>query len=147
MCTKSQSTGKITKIRALSGRFSPNAQISGHTQIYPGELGTLYKGSSMNWRGASLRVVWLRLFCVDDEEIRILIGLTPVCTWQASQLQEKAWQLHHQQNWVQSPAVLLLQPTAAHQQEADIDFFSIFHFYQTQILMPLAPNGIQICNY
>ena len=108
MCTKSQNMGKITEIRALSGRFSPNAQISGHTQIYPGELGTLYKGSSMNWRGASLRVVWLRLFCVDDEEIRILIGLTPVCTWQASQLQEKAWQLHHQQNWVQSPAVLQL---------------------------------------
>ena len=41
MCTKSQNPGKITKIRALSGRFSTNARISGRTRIYPGDLVTL----------------------------------------------------------------------------------------------------------
>ena len=34
--------GKITKIRVLSGIFSPNARISGCTRIYPGDLGTLH---------------------------------------------------------------------------------------------------------
>ena len=33
--------GKITKIRALSGRFPPNARIPGRAQIYPGDLLTL----------------------------------------------------------------------------------------------------------
>ena len=41
MCTKSQNPGKITKIRALSGRLSPNTRISGRARIYPGDLGTL----------------------------------------------------------------------------------------------------------
>ena len=31
----------MTKIRALSGRFSPNARISGRARVYPGDLGTL----------------------------------------------------------------------------------------------------------
>ena len=30
--------GKIIKIRALSGQFSPNARISGRARIYPGDL-------------------------------------------------------------------------------------------------------------
>ena len=34
-------TGKITKIRAFDGRFSPNARLDGHARLKTSVLGTL----------------------------------------------------------------------------------------------------------
>ena len=41
MLKKSQKTGKITKKRAINGRFSQNARLNGHARFKTGDFGTL----------------------------------------------------------------------------------------------------------
>ena len=62
-CNKSKNPGKITKIRALSRQFSPNARISGQARIYPGDLVALVSLWMNIFRKSHLYLVCSQQLC------------------------------------------------------------------------------------